>query len=92
MQITGHITIVQEERIRLIGDDGRAYLLTLAHNADTESPTELQSRKDHVLVDFEGEPDLDSGVVHRIRRIPNSEFTLPEFMIDSQVLSEASVL
>ncbi len=87
MKVTGHIILIQEERIRMLGDDGRGYLLTLATDAETEDLEELLDRKEHVLVEYEGEPDLDSGVVHKIRKIPSSGLE-----VDSVVLSESSVL
>lgn len=61
--------MIQEERIRMQGDDGRAFLLTLAHNIVTEDLNEFLKNGVHIQVSFEGEPDLDTGVVRSIKKI-----------------------
>jgi hypothetical protein len=67
-RFTGRIIMVQEERIRVLGDNGQGYLLTLAHNAEKGDLDELLSRRERVVVEFEGEPNLASGMVHRITK------------------------
>ena len=69
-RVTGHITIVQEERFRLEADDGRAFLFTLANRANVGAADLHAFRRGRtpVAVDFSGEPDLESGVAQRIRR------------------------
>ncbi len=69
---TGRVVVVQEERFRLKTDDGAVLLLTLKHDAagdavDFEHDVETAA---HVAVGYEGEPNLESGVAHWVRRHP----------------------
>ena len=69
MQVRGRLIQVQEQRFRVALDHGPAYLLTLAHDARIE-PSELQRLMrtgQHVLVEYQGEPGLTSGVAHSVR-------------------------
>jgi len=66
----GTIAVVQEQRFRLITDTGQGLLLTLAHDAPLES-SDLRHMHDanmHVIVEYEGEPNMDSGVARSIKR------------------------
>jgi hypothetical protein len=65
----GYIGIVQEQRFRLITDAGQGLLLTLAHDAplDDKDLRRLHDANLHVVVEYEGEPNLDSGVAHSIK-------------------------
>ena len=66
----GTIAVVQEQRFRLITDTGQGLLLTLAHDAPLDE-SELHRLHDtgmHVVVEYEGEPNLESGVAHSIKR------------------------
>ncbi len=65
----GTIAVVQEERFRLITDTGQGLLLTLAHDAplDDKDLRELHKANRHVVVEYEGKPNLDSGVAHSIK-------------------------
>ncbi len=70
--VTGTLAVVQEERFRLLTDNGQALLLTLANNPWT---TELDLCRwhesgTHVSVEYEGEPNLASGVARRIWPLP----------------------
>lgn len=66
--VQGYITVVQEGRFRVVADDGRGLLLTLASNARAE-PLDLE-RLEHaharVTVDYSGEPNLASGTAHSV--------------------------
>ena len=67
----GHLTHVQEQRFRLATADGPNVLLTLAHDAPLDG-ADLQRMLDDradVIVDYEGEPGLSSGLAHAIRRV-----------------------
>ena len=62
----GYITVVQEQRFRLVTDSGQGLLLTLAHDAPLDL-NDLQHFHDanmHVIVEYEGESNLESGVAH----------------------------
>ncbi len=65
----GTIAVVQEERFRLITDTGQGLLLTLAHDAplDEQDLRRLHEANLHVVVEYEGKPNLDSGVAHSIK-------------------------
>jgi formate dehydrogenase major subunit len=64
-EVQGRITLVQEQRFRLVTDDGRVLLLTLAHNADADL-RRLQQSGASVRVEYDGEPNFSSGVAHRV--------------------------
>ncbi len=64
----GVITIVQEGRFRLVTGEGEGLLLTLAHDA-AASPRDLcawQAAATPVVVEYSGEPNLESGVAQRV--------------------------
>ena len=65
---TGYITVVQEQRFRLVTDAGQGLLLTLAHDAplDSSSLQHLHGSMTHVDVEYEGDPNLQTGVAHMI--------------------------
>ena len=67
--VRGRLIQVQEQRFRVVLDEGQAYLLTLAHDApiDAAGLRQLMRTGQHVLVDYEGEPGLTSGVAHTVR-------------------------
>jgi hypothetical protein len=66
MVAQGRVIQVQEQRFRLVLDDGPAYLLTLAHDASVDLQHWLRTGQ-RVEVEYEGEPGLSSGVAHRLR-------------------------
>ncbi len=66
----GTIAVVQEQRFRLVTDAGQGLLLTLAYDAPLDE-SDLHRFHDtgmHVVVEYEGEPNLASGVAHSIER------------------------
>ena len=65
----GYITVVQEQRFRMVTDDGRGLLLTLARDARVDGDTlqNLHKNKTRVRVEYEGEPNMASGVAHAIK-------------------------
>jgi hypothetical protein len=67
--VRGKIAIVQEERFRLVADDGRVLLLTMAENVPLEivDLQRLHLEGTQVEVEYEGEPNVDSGVAYQIR-------------------------
>ncbi len=66
--VTGHINVVQEERFRLMLDDGRNFLFTLGHGAGVDQPglERLKKSGAHLRVEYSGEPDEVSGVAERV--------------------------
>ncbi len=67
--IRGLILAVQEERFRLLSQDGQGYLLTLAKHAST-GLRELDYWRESgalVKVEYSGQPNLDTGVAWSIR-------------------------
>jgi hypothetical protein len=69
--LQGRINLVQEERFRLITDSGQAYLLVLAHDSSaTQADLRIWMQNDiPVAVEYEGEANTDSGVVHHVQPI-----------------------
>jgi hypothetical protein len=64
--VKGRILMVQEDRFRLVGETGKGYLLSLAHDAPVSGSdlSRMQDADITVLVHYEGEPNLDSGIAH----------------------------
>ena len=64
----GIIAVVQEQRFRLITDAGQGLLLTLAHDAplDITDLQHLHETMTHVDVEYEGDPNLQTGVAHSV--------------------------
>ncbi len=67
---TGTIAVVQEERFRLVTDDGQGLLLTCKSGLDGGDLCRWHANQAHLRVEYEGEPNLVSGVAHSIRPIP----------------------
>lgn len=64
MTASGTIAVVQEQRFRLITDEGQGLLLTLSHKARA-NPNDLwryHREAAYVLVDYTGEPNMETGV------------------------------
>jgi hypothetical protein len=66
---TGRITIVQEQRFRLVTASGQGLMLTLAHNASVGAGdlSYFRDSQTPVVVAYEGQPGMSSGVAHTIR-------------------------
>jgi hypothetical protein len=65
----GRIVAVQEQRFRLLTDEGQVVLLTLARDARLDGPSlaELYRHRAHVAVAFSGQPNLTGGLAHAVR-------------------------
>ena len=65
--VTGRVIAVQEERLRLATDGGQNLLLTLRSDAHLPADLgDLLHTQAPVRVVYEGEPNMDSGIVRRI--------------------------
>ena len=66
---TGVITVMQEQRFRLLTPKGQGLLLTLAHNASLAGCDlwRLHRANIPVVVAYRGEPNLESGVAYVVR-------------------------
>lgn len=63
----GYIVAIQEERFRLMTDEGQALLLTLGRFAGRTSDLHRwHTARQHVRVEYSGEPNLESGVARSI--------------------------
>jgi hypothetical protein len=74
-QAIGHITIVQEQRFRLLTEEGQGFLFSVSHTCPLD-PVDLDGlREKHspVVVEYEGEPDLATAIAYRVRAIPFPE-------------------
>lgn len=62
--VKGRILLVQEDRFRLIGETGKGFLFSLAHNAPVSSSDlgRMHDAQMTVLVHYEGEPNFESGI------------------------------
>ena len=70
MTTSGTIAVVQEERFRLISDDGQGLLLTLSRKAAT-TPEDLwrfHRQASRVLVEYSGQPNTETGVARQVRQ------------------------
>ena len=69
--LKGHITVVQEERFRIVTDDGRGFLLTLARGADSTAAELERLRNEHarVRVTGSGDPGIASGLAHKVETL-----------------------
>jgi hypothetical protein len=69
MQTTGKIAVVQEERFRLINDQGQGLLLTLSRSASAtaEDLWRFHRQATEVLVSYTGQPNTESGVASQVR-------------------------
>lgn len=63
-QVTGRIILFQEERFRLVDDQGRSFLFDLSHRlpvTQEELSAWIRSRA-VIAVSYEGEPETETGV------------------------------
>ena len=67
-RLRGRIILVQEDRFRAVGPSGRGYLFTLSHRARAAHAdlARWHAADAEVLIDFQGEPNLASGVAYRV--------------------------
>lgn len=67
--VSGHITVVQEERFRLVTDTGQGLLLTLSNHAglDADDLCRFRDAGTRVVVRYDGEPNLESAVARSVR-------------------------
>ncbi|MCL4487951.1 MAG: hypothetical protein M1132_06920 [Chloroflexi bacterium] len=72
---SGHIIAVQEERFRVLTDDGQGLVLSLAHDVplDSSDLAALQAAGAHVIVRYTGRPNLEMGTAHSIRSMSPAE-------------------
>lgn len=77
--VRGHLLLVQEQRFRLTTEDGQNYLLTLAHdaNTDSESLRSLLERGAQVAVEYSGQPGFESGLAHAVRPLERTIGPVP---------------
>src|SRR5437773_5256681 len=69
LTLTGHISLVQEQRFRLITDDGRGFLFTLARKAQLQLSDLQRLQKSHVRVrlEYTGEANTKSGLAEAVQ-------------------------
>ncbi len=68
-QLSGRIILVQEDRFRMVANSGEGYLFTLSHKSgiDQEDLERFRDADAEVLIEYEGEPNLASGVAHLVQ-------------------------
>jgi hypothetical protein len=69
--LIGRITVVQEERIRFVTDDGRGFLFTLARdfNLTDEEIRKLSQAHSRLCLEYSGTPNTVSGLAHEIQNL-----------------------
>jgi hypothetical protein len=69
--LNGRITLVQEQRFRVMSEAGQSYLLTLDRDANLqmEELRILLLEGASVIVDYTGQPGLASASARRVRRV-----------------------
>ncbi len=68
--VTGRLIAVQEDRLRLVTDSGQNLLLTLRSDAHLPAGLgDLLHSQAALRVVYEGEPNMDNGIVKRIEKI-----------------------
>jgi hypothetical protein len=66
--MAGRIIVVQENRFRLVGDNGRSYLFALHHAGDPQIEDLQRWQQDgtRLMVEYTGEPNIATGVAHSV--------------------------
>ena len=69
--VTGHIAVVQEQRFRMIDDEGHGLLLTLSAKAGVSSEDLCRFQEEHarVQVEYSGQPNLADGVARSVKKL-----------------------
>ncbi|HEY1267083.1 MAG TPA: hypothetical protein VGH16_07485 [Candidatus Binatia bacterium] len=72
--IAGRIAIIQEQRFRLIADNGRGFLFTLPHDSRLtyDDLSRVRDKSQRLVVEYEGEPNTISAVAAKIHLLPES--------------------
>ncbi len=67
-QLRGRIILVQEDRFRMVANSGGGYLFTLSLKSgiDQQDLERFRDADAEVLLEYEGEPNLASGVAHSV--------------------------
>ncbi len=73
-RLSGRLIMVQESRFRLAAATGRSCLFTLSHSSSVDEMDLLDFFKADtpVTIEYEGEPDLASGMVTTIKPLKGS--------------------
>ncbi|MCA1647321.1 MAG: hypothetical protein LC797_18305 [Chloroflexi bacterium] len=68
MQVVGRIIAVQEQRFRLLTDEGQVYGLTLSRGSrlDASVLSRLHADQARVTVEYSGESNLTGGVARNV--------------------------
>jgi hypothetical protein len=67
-KISGQVTTVQEQRFRLIAEDGRGFLFTLSDGSSAiKNLSRWQATGLKVDVEYTGEPNVVTGVAHAVK-------------------------
>jgi hypothetical protein len=67
--VIGHITLIQEQRFRLISDNGRGFIFTISRKSAVRLAELQQLLQFHttVRVEYSGAPNTRSGVADAVR-------------------------
>lgn len=76
-ELVGRIILVQEERFRMVDDKGRSYLFDLSHNSSIKDRdlTDWSRERTRLVVEYEGEPELETGIAVSVKVPENAPKT-----------------
>jgi hypothetical protein len=67
--LIGHITLIQEQRFRLVSENGRGFIFTISRKSAVRLSDLQQVLKSHatIRVEYSGAPNTRSGVADVVR-------------------------
>lgn len=67
--VTGHITLIQEQRFRLVSGSGRGFIFTVSRKSPVRLAELQRLLRFHttVQVEYSGAPNMRSGVADAVR-------------------------
>ncbi|HEU5012701.1 MAG TPA: hypothetical protein VFT66_09170 [Roseiflexaceae bacterium] len=67
--VRGHITVVQEERFRMITEGGQGLLFTLGNSIryGADDLRRFRDTQTPVVVEYSGAPNLSTGMAHKVQ-------------------------
>lgn len=76
-EVVGRVILVQEERFRMVDEKGKSYLFDLSHNSSIRDKdlTDWSRTKTWLVVEYEGEPELESGIAVSVKVPENAPKT-----------------
>ena len=69
--VIGHITLIQEQRFRLVSGNGDGFIFTLSRKSSARLSDLQQFLKSHatIRVEYSGAPNTRSGIANAVTRL-----------------------